>query len=189
MRERTCADGRLLESDAVVDEANVLGGLQRARALASEQVQHARAEHHVLAVFDELAQREQSYAGVGKCRRCAGGLLVCNAEQNEGQGRRKRQGAPDSLLSGLSSMIAKMLSTIARLYSKPPSSRSMRLRNVSSTPCLRGNLRQSVLHKPQATCHIHISHCNRAMRCNALCCGNRLLGGVMNTEWHRRRSL
>lgn len=57
--ERTGADGRLLECDAIVDEADVLGGLQRARALASEQVQHACAQHHVLAVLDELAQRQQ----------------------------------------------------------------------------------------------------------------------------------
>ena len=60
------AHGRILQDDAVVDEANVFGGLLGARTLLAEQVQNAHGQARVLAVFDELAQvRQTGLFGVG----------------------------------------------------------------------------------------------------------------------------
>ena len=55
-RPRTCADLRVLQHHAVVDEADVLGGVAGLGPLLAQQVQDARGQHGELTVLDELAQ-------------------------------------------------------------------------------------------------------------------------------------
>mmetsp|Transcript_59614 Transcript_59614/g.136745 ORF Transcript_59614/g.136745 Transcript_59614/m.136745 type:complete len:270 (+) Transcript_59614:1459-2268(+) len=85
LRERAHRRGahrRVLEDDAVVDEADVLGRLGRGGALDAEQVQDLRREQRELAILDELAQvREPSLLGLADApydreQRVHDGLLV-----------------------------------------------------------------------------------------------------------------
>jgi hypothetical protein len=56
----TSSDGSILQNDAVVDEADVLGWGWGSRPLAAQQVKDFGGQHCVLTVLDKLTQVRQT---------------------------------------------------------------------------------------------------------------------------------
>lgn len=59
-RNHTCSDGRALQKDTVVDEADVAIRFQRPRSLLAQQVEDLAGQLHMLTVLNELTEVGQT---------------------------------------------------------------------------------------------------------------------------------
>ena len=82
-RRLTSPDCSVLQDDAVVDEADVLGGGGGAGPLSAQQVENLGGQDSVLAVLDELTQVSQAWGTVNTESRLVFTRTLCSYYNTE----------------------------------------------------------------------------------------------------------